>query len=165
MTTLDGCIDGRSYHYVFLCFRRPPAPQKRENRPNSPLFFVELEKKGTAGGRSASERGEEPRSGTLSTSPLFSCFRHPPVHKKRPPFCGLSLWSWRRKEPPVAVPPASEAKSRGAEHSQLLPSSYASDSLQLIKKNRHSAVFLCGAGGSRTLVQTSDRCAFYMLIP
>ncbi len=75
------------------------------------------------------------------------------------------LWSWRRKEPPVAVPPASEAKSRGAEHSQLLPSSHASDSLQLIKKDRHSAVFLCGAGGSRTLVQTSDRCAFYMLIP
>ena len=25
--------------------------------------------------------------------------------------------------------------------------------------------FFCGAGGSRTLVQTSDRCAFYMLIP
>ena len=39
MTTLDGCIDDRSYHYVFLCFRCPPAPQKRENRPNSPLLF------------------------------------------------------------------------------------------------------------------------------
>ncbi len=73
--------------------------KKRENRPNSPLFFVELEKKGTAGGRSASERGEEPRSGTLSTSPLFSCFRLPPAHKKRPPFCGLSLWSWRESNP------------------------------------------------------------------
>ena len=32
-----------------------------------------------------------------------------------------SLWSWRRKELPVAVPPASEATSRGAEHSLLLP--------------------------------------------
>ncbi len=32
------------------------------------------------------------------------------------------------------------------------------------KKDRHSAVLLRGAGGSRTLVQTSDRCAFYMLI-
>ena len=28
--------------------------------------FVELEKKGTAGGCSASERGEEPRSGMLT---------------------------------------------------------------------------------------------------
>ncbi len=37
---------------------------KREARGESPL--VELEKKGTAGGGSASERGEEPRSGILS---------------------------------------------------------------------------------------------------
>ena len=147
---------------MFSCASGALQPHKKERTVQTVL---ELEKKGTAGGRSASERGEEPRSGTLSTSPLFSCFRLPPAHKKRPPFCGLSLWSWRRKEPPVAVPPASEAKSRGAEHSQLLPSSHASDSLQLIKKDRLSAVFLCGAGGSRTLVQTSDRCAFYMLIP
>ena len=34
---------------------------------------------------------------------------------------GWYLWNWRRKEPPVAVPPASEATSRGAEHSLLLP--------------------------------------------
>ena len=34
---------------------------------------------------------------------------------------GWYLWSWRRKELPVAVPPASEATSRGAEHSLLLP--------------------------------------------
>ena len=34
---------------------------------------------------------------------------------------GWYLWSWRRKEPPAAVPPASEATSRGAEHSLLLP--------------------------------------------
>ena len=32
---------------------------------------------------------------------------------------GWYLWSWRRKEPPVAVPPASEATSRGAERSIL----------------------------------------------
>ena len=77
---------------------------------------------------------------------------------------GWYLWSWRRKELPVAVPPASEAKSRGAEHPLLLPSSHASDSLQLqIKKTALRRSF-CGAGGSRTLVQTSDRCAFYMLI-
>ena len=30
---------------------------------------------------------------------------------------GWYLWSWRRKELPVAVPPASEATSRGAERS------------------------------------------------
>ncbi|MBO4752876.1 MAG: hypothetical protein J5526_09085, partial [Bacteroidales bacterium] len=29
------------------------------------------------------------------------------------------LWSWRRKELPVAVPPASEAMSREAEHSHF----------------------------------------------
>ena len=34
---------------------------------------------------------------------------------------GWYLWGWRRKEPPVAVPPASEATNRGAEHSLLLP--------------------------------------------
>ena len=68
----------------FSCFRLHPAHKKRD--PKRSLSFVELEKKGTACGRSA--------------------FR---------------LWSWRRKELPVAVPPASEATSRGAEHSLLLP--------------------------------------------
>ena len=51
----------------FSCFRLHPAHKKRD--PKRSLSFVELEKKGTAGGRSASERGEGPRSGTLSTSP------------------------------------------------------------------------------------------------
>ena len=59
------------------CFRLHPAHKKRD--PKRSLSFVELEKKGTASGRSASERGDEPRSGTLSTSPLFSCLRLPPA--------------------------------------------------------------------------------------
>ena len=80
------------------------------------------------------------RGAERSYHKVFLCFRLPPAHKKRPPFCGLSLWSWRRKEPPVAVPPASEAKSRGAEHSLLLPSSHASDSLLPHKKDRSLAV-------------------------
>ena len=54
---------------------------------------------------------------------------------------GWYLWSWRRKEPPVAVPPASEAKSRGAEHPLLLPSSHASDSLQPTKKETPKGLF------------------------
>ena len=48
------------------------------------MVFVELEKKGTAGGRSASERGDEPRSGTLPTSPLSHASDSLQHHKKRP---------------------------------------------------------------------------------
>lgn len=48
------------------------------------MVFVELEKKGTAGGRSASERGDEPRSGTLPTSPLSHASDSRQLHKKRP---------------------------------------------------------------------------------
>ena len=95
----------------FSCFRLHPAHKKRD--PKRSLSFVELEKKGTAGGRSASERGDEPRSGTLSTSPPLL----------------------------------------------LLPTPSSSQ-----KKRPQKVSFVCGAGGSRTLVQTSDRCAFYMLI-
>ena len=78
---------------------------------------------------------------------------------------GWYLWSWRRKELPAAVPSASEAKSRGAEHSLLLPRFSCFRLHPAHKKKRPQKVsFVCGAGGSRTLVQTSDRCAFYMLI-
>ena len=61
---------------------------------------------------------------------------------------GWYLWSWRRKELPVAVPPASEATSRGAEHSQLLPFLMLPTPACPIKKDRRIAVFFCGAGGS-----------------
>ena len=89
---------------MFSCASGALQPHKKERTVQTVLaYFVELEKKGTAGGRSASERGEEPRSGTLSTSPLFSCFRLPPAHKKRPPFCGLSLWSWAKHHPPFPI--------------------------------------------------------------
>ena len=53
---------------------------------------------------------------------------------------GWYLWSWRRKEPPVAVPPASEATSRGAEHSQLLPFLMLPTPACPIKKDRTQAV-------------------------
>ena len=46
--------------------------------------LMELEKKGTACGRSASERGDEPRSGTLPTSPLSHASDSRQFHKKRP---------------------------------------------------------------------------------
>ncbi|MBR3725709.1 MAG: hypothetical protein IKN11_10025 [Bacteroidales bacterium] len=61
----------------FSYFRLHPAHKKRD--PKRSLSFVELEKKGTACGRSASERGDEPRSGALFTSPFFSYFRLPPA--------------------------------------------------------------------------------------
>ena len=64
------------------CFRLHPAHKKRD--PKRSLSFVELEKKGTAGGRSASERGDEPRSGTLPTSPLSHASDSRQFHKKRP---------------------------------------------------------------------------------
>ena len=51
----------------------------------------------------------------------------------------LFLWSWRRKRPPVAVSPASEAKSRGAENS-ITSASYASDSLQQKKRVSHETL-------------------------
>ena len=79
------------------CLRLPPAYKKRD--PKRSLSFVELEKKGTAGGRSASERGEEPRSGTPSSSPLFSCLRLPPAYKKRDPKRSLSFVELEGVEP------------------------------------------------------------------
>ena len=66
----------------FSCFRLHPAYKKRD--PKRSLSFVELEKKGTASGRSASERGDEPRSGTLPTSPLSHASDSRQFHKKRP---------------------------------------------------------------------------------
>ena len=53
---------------------------------------------------------------------------------------GWYLWSWRRKELPVAVPPASEATSRGAEHSQLLTFLMLPTPASSIKKDRSLAV-------------------------
>ena len=64
------------------CFRLHTAHKKRD--PKRSLSFVELEKKGTACGRSASERGDEPRSGTLPTSPLSHASDSRQFHKKRP---------------------------------------------------------------------------------
>ena len=53
---------------------------------------------------------------------------------------GWYLWSWRRKELPVAVPPASEATSRGAEHSLLLPR-FSCFRLQPTKKETPKGLF------------------------
>ena len=47
--------------------------------------LMELEKKGTACGRSASERGDEPRSGTLSTSPPLLLLPTPSSPQKKRP--------------------------------------------------------------------------------
>ena len=55
---------------------------------------------------------------------------------------GWYLWSWRKKEPPVAVPPASEAKSRGAEHPHLRHFSCFRLPPAPNKKDRSQAVFL-----------------------
>ena len=59
------------------------------------MVFVELEKKGTACGSSASERGDEPRSGTLyllKNTPASDSIQ--PTKKETPK--GLfRLWSWR----------------------------------------------------------------------
>ena len=58
---------------------------------------VELEKKETASGSLASERGEEPRSGKLDNE-CFLCFRLPPAKKKESRM-RLFLWSWRESNP------------------------------------------------------------------
>ena len=80
------------------CFRLPPAYKKRD--PKRSLSFVELEKKGTACGRSASERGDEPRSGTLSTSPpAFLASDSIQPTKKETPKGLFRLWSWRESNP------------------------------------------------------------------
>ena len=81
----------------FSCFRLPPAYKKRD--PKRSLSFVELEKKGTACGRSASERGDEPRSGTLSTSPPLLLLPTPSSHKKRDPKRSLSFVELEGVEP------------------------------------------------------------------
>ena len=62
------------------------------------------------------------------------------IKKNAAPSGGVFLWSWRRKELPVAVPPASEATSRGAEHSQLLPFLMLPTPSSTIKKDRSLAV-------------------------
>ena len=70
------------------------------------MVFVELEKKGTAGGRSASERGDEPRSGTLyllKNTPASDSIQ--PTKKETPKglfFCGAGeerncLWPFRQR--------------------------------------------------------------------
>ena len=94
---------------------------------------MELEKKGTAGGRSASERGGEPRSGTLSL-PTLRMLPTPSSYKKKDRsqavfFCGAGeerncQWPFRQRA------------RRGAEERNALTSdtSHASDSLQLQKK-------------------------------
>ena len=63
--------------------------RKKETQIKGLLFFiVELEKKETASGCLASERGEGPRSGKLDNE-CFLCFRLPPENRKRP--CAGSL--------------------------------------------------------------------------
>ena len=86
----------------------------------------------------ARRRAEERNTLYFSPASLASDSIQPT--KKETPKGLFRLWSWRRKELPVAVPPASEATSRGAEHSQLLPFLMLPTPASSIKKDRPLAV-------------------------
>ena len=65
------------------------------------MVFVGLEKKGTACGRSASERGDEPRSGTLSPPTLLMLPTPSSTIKKDRSLAVIFLWSWRLHKTPI----------------------------------------------------------------
>ena len=65
------------------------------------------------------------------------------------------MWSWRRKELPVTVPPASEVKNRGVEN-VVTNTSYASDSLQQNKKRPFCGSFVELEGVEPSSKQLTD---------
>ena len=71
-----------------------------------PFGFTGMERdeeKEMSGGHFASERGEEPRSGTLSPPTLRMLPTPSSYKKKRPLSGGLFLWSWRESNPPFPM--------------------------------------------------------------
>ena len=117
----------------FSCFRLPPATNKKD-RSQAVLICGTGEERNRRRPFSQRARRRAEERNTLYFSPASLASDSIQPTKKETPKGLFRLWSWRRKELPVAVPPASEAKSRGAEHSLLLPSSHASDSLLPHKK-------------------------------